>query len=100
MAGKAISRVPVWVRVPVVIAVVLSGVLASSTVWGASEGGGHGSAGASQDGSEHGGGQSDGNRHGSGSDSENNHGSGGTGGSNHGLGPNSAPSGAGRSPAL
>jgi hypothetical protein len=40
------ARIPIWVRVPGIIALVLVGVLLSTMLWGAArDGGGHGRAG-------------------------------------------------------
>jgi hypothetical protein len=44
MAGKAISRVILWVRVPIVITAALAAILVSSSVWGVGERGGHGAS--------------------------------------------------------
>ena len=97
MAGKAVRRIPVWVRAPIVVTVVLAGVFASSAVWGLTgSGGGHG--GGSQGGSEHGSSsseQTDGGTHARDSDSDGpDHGSDGDAGrGDHGLGPSGAPTG-------
>lgn len=91
MAGKAPRRIPLWLRVPVVMTLVLAGLFASSAVWGLTgSGGGHAIGGGSRGGGEHGrssGEQLDGASHGGDRNSDGaGHGSGGDADRNHGLG--------------